>query len=768
MNKQFFLRLDVRETGFRVTDPSHTMAASSLVETKVRPPPIREGTIHRPELVERLSRGSRRKLTLLSAPTGFGKTTLLAQWLASEDENRPFAWVNLDAADQDPIRLCAHVVKAIDRIEPGFGDGMRGVLETPGADLKGVVLPRLLNALVSLPRGVVVVFDDYHLLERTGPDNPTAFVLDRLPEAVEFVISTQTESPIPLGRLRASGQLLEIRAPDLAFGEEEAGELLRTALGVELGPEEVKILTRRTEGWPAGLYLAALMLRGSPDHAGDIRSFAGSARFVADYLTEEVLDRQLPEVRRFLIRTSVLRRFSAPLCGAVVGEDDPGELLGWLERSNMFVVPLDGRGEWYRYHQLFADLLRVELENTEPELVPTLHGRAASWHHRFGDVEEALHHAFASGAVREAGELIARSWLTYLNRGQVATLRSWLSQIPDECASGYPPLALVKAWVAAFGGDVDGLERWVGAAEKVGYEGALPDGTSSLGAGVAMIRAGVNFGNARGARAAAQRAAELESDPGSPWHAVSRTVLGYNLYWSGALRESRHMLEEGLRLGRTSPAPRSSTLLSIGFLALADYDLGRIALAAETARRAIDFADENGLGNTTEVGVAHVVRGMVLARDGELFAAEEQMERGIALKRLIGKHNGYAHALLVYAPVRFALGDRDGARALLDEARAMVDGYDDPGERLLSLLGQTERMLRPAARRRAEPGQGLSERELALIPLLGSGLCRQEIADSLGLSVNTVKSHLRSIYRKLGVSSSAEAVERARELALIS
>jgi LuxR family maltose regulon positive regulatory protein len=723
--------------------------------------------ISRPHLVNLLHAGADCKLTLLSAPTGFGKTTMLAQWRAAEERNRPFAWVTLDAGDKDPVTLLAHVVEAVDRIEPGFGDHIQRLLRIGAVDLRGVVLPRLVHELGALARRIVVVLDDYHLLQGRRSNDLIALVLERLPEMVQIVISSRTEPPIPLGRLRASRDLVEIRSVELSFGREAAGRLLRATLGAELDRKYVEILLERTEGWPAGLYLAALSLKQATDMKAAISVFAGDDRHLVDYLTEEVGERQPPRLRRFLFRTSILERFSAPLCDAVTGEDDAAELLEDLERSNLFLVPLDERRQWYRYHRLFADLLRLDLRNSEPESIPSLHARAAAYYLKSGDFEDAVRHMLSSHDFRTVGELIARHWLTYMNQGRRATLRSWLAQVPEDEVISYPPLALVHAWISALTGDTAGFQRWLAVAESGIYVGSLPDGTTSLESGAAVVRAAFAFGHVQQTLDAARRALELEASPDSPWHAVVPGVLGYNLYWAGEGDESRRMLEESLRVGEDGALLPTARLLFTGFLALVEYDASHVARAERLALDAIDYADDHGLNVNGEVGVSHVVQGMVLASQGQLHRAAEQMERGIALRRLVGKHNGYPHALLAYAPIRQALGDRAGARALFQEASALIDGYEDPGRLLLGMRDRVERKLRLVPTRRGELGQDLSEQELRVLALLDRGLQRPQIADTLHLSVNTVKSHLRSIYRKLGASSREEALERARQRAVL-
>ena len=700
---------------------------------------------------------------MLSAPTGYGKTTLLVQWRASEEESRPFAWISLDKNHRDPMRLAAYVVEAVDRVEPGFGEDFRGLLRNPGADFAGVVLPRLVSGLAGIQRDTVLVFEDYHLLGSGLTGNPATYVLEHLPENVQLVISTRTEPRIPVGRLRASGDLVEVRAADLCFGQDSARTLLRMAVGIELSDADMNALLERTEGWPAGIYLAALALRRSSNPSQDIQNFSGSARHVADYLTEEVLERQLPKARRFLLRTSILDKFNASLCGAVADEENAGELLGWLERSNLFLIPLDDRREWHRYHHLFADLLQLELKNTEPDVVPELHKRAAAWYQDAGDIEAAVRHTLASGDYSGAGDLIVRHWLAFLHEGRTGTLRSWISSMPEAEFARYPPLALVNAWLSAFKGDFASLGRWISIAETGSHDGALPDGTASLESGVAVLRASYPFDGIRQGCEAGQRALELESSPDSPWASLVRAALGYSLYWAGEPEESRLMLEECLRLARVSPTLPATSMIATGYLSLVEAERGSMVRAEQLAREALDQTSAHGFDETHLAGTPRVTLGLILASEGLYKEAAEEFEHGIELVRHIGKNTAHPHALLVYAPTRLDLGDRAGARSLFEEARALVEKYQDPGLHLISMLDRTGRKLR-FSRRQAEPGQDLSEVEREVLDLLARELRRQEIADSLYLSINTVKSHLRSIYRKLGVSSREEAVENARKL----
>lgn len=722
----------------------------------------------RPALVELLRSGHGRKLTLLSAPTGSGKTTLLTQWRASWEETRRFAWISLDGADNDPARLCAYLIEAVDRVEPGFGDHTRGLLGAPETDFGGLVLPEVVNALSSLPRRVVVVVDDYHLLDVDLRSNPIAYILNHKPETVQLVISTRSDPPMPLGRLRASGQMVEIRAADLAFNRVEAGALLSSTLGTELDRGDLDALLGRTEGWPAGVYLAALALRRSSNPGEDIRAFSGDARHLTDYLTEEVLQRQLPKVRNFFLKTSVLERFTAPLCDAVVGEEGSVELLGWLERSNLFVVPLDAHRGWYRYHHLFADLLRTELRGRDPAIIPELHRRAAAWYLASGAIEDAVRHTLASGDSRGAGQLIARHWPAFLDRGMEASLRSWMSSLPERDVAAYPPLAMVSAWLSSFDGDLAGMRRWVSAAEDGDHEGPMPDGTTSLEAEIALLRASFAPGNVAEAYEAARHAVELGARPESPWRAIPFVTLGCSLYWMDRAEESRRALLESMRIAEAAPMPASSRLVAMGLLAVLESDDGTHHRAAELAHEALGLAKECGLDDTTHAAGAHAALGAVAAAQGRAEEAAGHLERALALVWPMEEYPAYPHLLLGLAQARWELGHRAEARTLHDEARGVIEGYEDPGRLLLSELDRVGRRLVSVPRRPPEPGQGLTDQELEVLRLLASERARPEIAASLHVSVNTVKSHLRSIYRKLSVSSREDAVEAATLLGILS
>src|SRR5262245_52822687 len=391
-----------------------TAAAAPMLETKLRPPDRRPGIVARPELLERLDEASERRLTLVSAPAGWGKTTLVGDWLADRAGDEA-AWVALDAADNDPARFWRYVVEALRRAGAPVEDGVVGALGGAGETVEAG-LSALINGLADADGRTLLALDDYHLIGDEGIHEAVGFLCANAPEGLGIVITSRTDPPIGLARMRARGDLAEIRAPDLRFSEVEAQALLAEA-GLSLRDDEVTRLRQRTEGWAAGLYLAGLSLRGRDDATRFIADFAGDDRLVVDYLADEVLDGLPADRRDFLLRTSVLGRLSGPLCDAVAGATGSARVLAELERSNLFLVPLDNRREWYRYHHLFGELLQHELALAAPGEVPELHRRAAAWHLAEGSVDDAIRHSVGAADLGQAADLIAANWSDHLRRG---------------------------------------------------------------------------------------------------------------------------------------------------------------------------------------------------------------------------------------------------------------------------------------------------------------------------------------------------------------
>ncbi len=440
-----------------------------LLSTKLHPSQAHPKLVARPRLVENLIGDSGRRLTLLSAPAGFGKTTLLNEWIRSRTgDGHSVAWVSLDEGDNDPVRFLSYLVAALQGTgEEEFGEGVLAALRSPEPPRMEAVLGTLINELVDLPGKVAIILDDYHAIDSESVHRIVSFLLEHLPGSVHLVISSRVDPPLPLARLRARRQMTELHAGDLRFTSEEAAAFLKDVMSLDLSADDVSALEGVTEGWIAALQLAALSMRERKDISGFIRSFSGGHRDVFDFLAEEVLERQAERVQSFLLETSILTSLSGPLCNALTGRDDGQHTLERLERENLLVVPLDDQRRWYRYHHLFADFLRGRLERERPEQLAPMHLRAAVWCEENALVAEAVRHALSAGAYERAARLmesgVGQTWY----RGEVVTLLNWLRQLPKEAMRRRPLLLVWYPAALMLVGRFDGDESLLREAEGV-------------------------------------------------------------------------------------------------------------------------------------------------------------------------------------------------------------------------------------------------------------------------------------------------------------
>ena len=633
-------------------------------------------------------------------------------------------------------------------------------------NLVETALPALINDLAELSHRLVLVLDDYHCITNVACHETVGFLVEHLPDTTRLVISTRSDPTLGLGRLRARGEVNELRTEQLAFSKEEAASLLRERSGLRIGRGDIDDLLERTEGWPAGIYLAALSMKGRDPHAF-VSSLRGSSRYIVDLLTEEVLATFAENERRFMVRTSVLERMSGPLCDEVLEMEGSGKLLRELAHSNLLVVPLDDGEGWYRYHRLFADFLRYELKNTDPKLEPVLHGRASVWFGREGMLEKAIEHATAAGDYERAGQLIARHWFGYVATGSAATLQGWLDALPNDFLGSAAPLAIVEAWICALRGQREETERFLVLAEESSYQGNLPDGTPSVEAGVTLVRGFFGYGGVRAWVQAAERAVELESGRVSPRAALARIGLGMGRYSSGDTAGARSLLEEGLGLTKSDQPVLRIAMLS--FLSFAVLDEGRPKEAESLADEACALVDRFKLHGIPQAGLAAIALGRVLARRGDLAGAQAELEIGLSARRKLPAMSPWPTlvGLLALAQVLVTRGDRSEARAVLTEARAIVELYPDAGI-FPDLLERQERKIRKTrASRLASTDGRLTDRELEVLRFLQTELSVSELGKLLYVSPSTIKSHVKSVYRKLGVSSRKEAVEQAYARKLI-
>jgi ATP/maltotriose-dependent transcriptional regulator MalT len=733
------------------------------LETKLYPPVLRKEWVERQELIGQLSGGTS-KLILVDAPAGFGKTTLVAQWRARAARERRFAWVSLDRDDNDPVRLWRHVVEALQRASPEVRNALGQVRGTPD-ELDRTLLPLLVNALAAAKSPVVLVLDDYHLLKERACHQQFEFLLLHLPRRAQLVVITRADPPLPLARLRASGDLTEIRARELGFTPAQATSFVHAVAGVRLSRTDAADLVDRTEGWPAGIYMVALSLRDNPAPHEFIRGFTGSNRFVVDFLTEEVLSRQPHHIRQFLTRTSILGRFTAALCDAVAGTANAAKVLDLLERENLFLVPLDDDRQWYRYHQLFRQMLRSQLARSEPDLVPELHRRASAWYRAEGSAEEAIRHALAADDARSAVDLIARYWYEFVFAGRTTTVRRWIQSLRDDWIRGDPLAAHVAVWIAALWGDQESVRRWLPVIEAAQHDGRLPDGMRSLQFSAALVRASFGFDGIAAMREWSARAVELDTDPASPWHSLALGSLGWALYLSGEPGAAA-VLGQAVMNQASIPLVRMLTLATSALLAT---DEGRHAQAGEFATAARAIADRSNLGDAPQASPVWTAVATVHASERNYEQARSEFEKALELRRRWFGISPWENldTLLRFAQMLIDTGDRAEAAALMTEARELLISLPDGAQAQQARLDrlQQREAERPAAARAA--AQPLTEREEAVLRMLRGALSLREIGQELFLSANTIKTHTRAIYRKLGATNRAEAVERGYEDGLL-
>ncbi|HEX5501085.1 MAG TPA: hypothetical protein VFW96_00600, partial [Thermomicrobiales bacterium] len=652
-------------------------APEPLLATKLYQPPPRPGLVPRPRLTARLAAGLRGPLTLLAAPAGCGKTTLLGDWRAAPTDPTgwPVAWLALDTGDDDLARFLRYVVAALQTLRADLGRAVLASLRAPEPPPVEALLAPLLNDLATLPADVVLVLDDYHVIADPAIHRALAFLLDHLPPRVHLVLATREEPPLPLARLRARGQLTELRAADLRCTAAEAAAFLTGTMGVPLAAADAARLEAGTEGWLAGLQLAALALRGrDPDDLpAAVAQLTGAHRYLRDYLADEVFARQPVAVRRFLLHTAVLDRLSGALCDAVAGEADPDAhaddgqaMLERLEAANLFVVPLDDTRTWYRYHHLFAEFLRARLRREMPDLAPELHRRAAAWYERAGLPADAAEHALAAGDGALAAGLVERGSPALLwQRGELATLLRWRERLPREAMRAHPRLGLDLAWALLLGTRVDAVEPQLGDVER----GLAPADRAARGE-IAALRA--ELARLRGDSATAvalarQALADLPADERRARGGASAFLGSAYLSGGDAAGASRAYVE-AVQLSRAAGSV-AVALFAGGRLVLALARHGRLRAAAGAYRETLDLAAAHGLAETPALGAAQVAMAEVLREWNDLDAAEDLARRGIAHCRAA---NGMAQmaleGALTLARVARARGDRDGALAALEQA----------------------------------------------------------------------------------------------------
>jgi ATP/maltotriose-dependent transcriptional regulator MalT len=675
--------------------------SAPILATKLYVPPPQPKVVPRPRLIERLSEGLHRRLTLISAPAGFGKTTLVSEWLAGCEQ--PAAWLSLDEGDNDPKRFLAYLVAALQTIAPNIGEGVLGVLRSPQPPPAESILAALLNEITTIEEDFVLVLDDYHVIDAREVDDALAYLLEHLPPLMHLVIATREDPHLPLARLRARGQLSELRAADLRFTPSEAAEFLKGVMGLSLSAEDIAALETRTEGWIAGLQLAALSMRGREDVASFIRAFAGDNRYIVDYLVEEVLQRQPERIRSFLLQTSILDRLNGPLCDAVTGQEEGNARLEALERGNFFVVPLDNKRKWYRYHHLFADVLNAQLMAEQPDQVSTLHRRASEWYEQNGSAADAIRHALAAEEFERAADLVELAVPEMRRSRQEATLLGWLKALPDELFRCRPVLSVSYAGALLAGGEVEGVEDrlrdaelWLDTTADMSERAEAPsaemvvvheEAFRRLPGSIAVHRAGqaLAVGDVPDTVRYAQRALDLAAEDDHFRRGAAAVLLGLASWASGDLEAAYRSYADGMAHLRM--AGNISDAVG-GAIALADIRIaqGRLREAMRTYEHALQLATEQGDPVMRGTADMYVRMSNLHREQNDLEAATQHLLRS----KEQGGHTGFPQNRyrwrVAMARTLEAQGDVDGALDLLHEAEHLYVSDFFPNVRPIAAL----------------------------------------------------------------------------------
>jgi LuxR family maltose regulon positive regulatory protein len=735
----------------------------AAVEAKIQRPVHRDGLIPRTRLLELFAATPERiSLILVTAPAGYGKTTALSQWAA--EDSREFAWVTVDEADGDPVRLAGHVALALHRIQPldaavfralAVGDGPRHL----------TALGHLLTSLRDWRRPGVLVLDDVHELRSATAMNFIHALAAGLPPGFQLAVGSRLI--LGFGRLRSEDRCVELGVEYLAFTKEEARAILAHA-GVDSSDDTVDTLLRRSEGWPAGVYLAARAIRTAQDAAVAASRLTGDDPYILDYIRDEILADESPETVRFLMRTAPLGQMSGALCDHVLGRSGSTRRLVEAARRNLFVVPLDRREEWYRYHSLVAEMLLSELRRREPGEESRVHRRAADWYEQQGQPEKAIEHMLAGGDTLAAARLINRHAQDLVAAGRLQTVHRWLDALGHDGLVSYPPLAITAAWMLALIGDTLGAQTCLHAAERGSFDGPLPDGSSSLGSAITVLRASLGALGVDQMLLDARAATESEP-PGSPWFPAAMATLGIAHALTGAADLAVKELDLAARLGGEARPP-TAAVAALAELSLLAVDRDDWTDAEEKAGQAADLIETAGIEEHLFSVLGYVAAARIAAHHGDQAAARRHA--GTVLRM----HTTVSPAAIPWLSAQVALALAEIFIELDDFAAARFHA-EQGGQHLAGLLTEgtlRQQLDRVSARLAREGGHvpvpsamALTTAEMRVLQLMPTHLSLGQIGEELHTSRNTVKTHVTAIYRKLECSARTEAVARARDLGLL-
>jgi LuxR family maltose regulon positive regulatory protein len=671
--------------------------AAAILTTKLYVPPVRAKLVSRSRLIQRLNGGLDRRLTLVSASAGFGKTTLLSEW--SQSCKRPIAWVSLDEGDNDLLHFLSYVVGALQTVHAELGEAVLAAFQSPQAPPVESLLTALINEIAEVPDPFVLVLDDYHAITAPPIHQIVAFLLEHTPPQVHLVIASRSDPPLPLSRLRGRNQLSELREADLRFTTEEAATFLNQVMELSLSAENIAALDARTEGWITGLQMAALSMQELDDVSGFIAAFGGSHRYILDYLVEEVLQRQPEEIQAFLLHTSILERLCGPLCDAVaeIGdwrletdqEQSPvssrrsQDILEYLESSNLFIIPLDDKRRWYRYHHLFADLLRVRLTQAHPERLPELHRRASKWYEQNGLEPEAIDHALAAEDFASAVRLLVDNAWAMLSRGEMPTLLGWLDALPDEIVTTWPWMIIYRGWALALSGQLDAIEPHLEHTEETLralplHSGVDESDIDSMWGSVSAVRAWAARlqGDIPTSIELSNQALERLPEGRKTWRL--RAVVDLNLgltYWLSG--DAATMAEALTRATQTSQTAGDIHLAMVALSILGQaYEMqGKLHQAADTYRHVLQMADEQGARKAPFVGLAHIGLAGPLLEWNDPDSAMKHGQEAIELGKRGGSLDTLQGAYQTMSMVLQAQGDITAALESVNRARELARRY---------------------------------------------------------------------------------------------
>lgn len=756
-----------------MTGPPH----SPLLSVKHAVPPSRPGAVVRRRLHEQLAAARDTRLCVVVAPAGWGKTTLLAHWAGGPEEQPRTAWVSLDRADDESVRFWTYVATALCGIDRTIGGRALAALSAPAVDPVTVAVPLLLDDLASSSGAYVLVLDDVHVLHDARVWEGLEFFLSYVPATLRLVMAGRADPALPLARLRAGGQLTEIRAADLRFTAAEAAEMIAAVGGVRLPPSSAELLWERTEGWAVGLQLASLSIRGDDRPESTVARLRGDDRHVLDYFETEVLDRLDPAQRDLLVRTSVLDRLSGPLCDVVLERTGSAGILRQVEDANLFVAALDPGRRWYRCHSLLRDVLRRELDTTRPDAVPPLLGRAAGWYAAQGQPDEAARLLIAAGDVAAAMDLLRSSQPWFFESGAAA---GYLQLGEEAAAAGGPGDAevfVMLAYAAVLSGRFDRVRHWCDAADPV------IDGTTSIegwrDARACLLTMRAAYGHGEGDHDAAdlvegRRAVQLETDPARPGYVLARAALASAHMRAGQYEAAVALLADAWRRPSRALLPTPAALQTAGLYALNLLHVGAVDEAREVCAEVsvAAAAVEGTWGDAAAASVTwlRLVEGRIARRGGDLAPARRSLRRAVQLAEVWGREVELVRTLSSLGDAELAAGDRAAAREAVTRAREVADTAPIrrlAAEELEAVETRLGRGAVRAARRLGHLYDDLTDRELAVLRALSGPAGQREIGAALFLSVNTVKGYTKSLYRKLGASSRRDAVDRGRALGLI-